>query len=81
MRQRFGRSLCILILHGKVLGSLILAAAEDAAIAKGFTHFEMGSTLTGVGLYTLKGYFELERRQVPVGGGEAIEVVRMIKRL
>jgi GNAT superfamily N-acetyltransferase len=65
----------------KGLGSLILAAAEDAAIAEGFTHFEMGSTLTGVGLYALKGYLELERRQVPVGGGEAIEVVRMIKRL
>jgi GNAT superfamily N-acetyltransferase len=39
----------------KGLGSLILAAAEDAAIAKGFTHFEMGSTLTGVGLYELRG--------------------------
>jgi GNAT superfamily N-acetyltransferase len=65
----------------KGLGSLILAAAEDAAIALGFTHFEMGSTLTGVGLYALKGYLELERRQVPVGGGEAIEVVRMIKHL
>ncbi|MBB5339322.1 GNAT family N-acetyltransferase [Tunturiibacter gelidoferens] len=64
----------------KGLGSLILAAAEDAAIAEGFTHFEMGSTLTGVGLYALKGYLELDRRQVPVGGGETIEVVRMVKR-
>jgi GNAT superfamily N-acetyltransferase len=64
----------------KGLGSLILAAAEDAAIAEGFTHFEMGSTLTGVGLYALKGYLEVDRRQVPVGGGEIIEVVRMVKR-
>jgi GNAT superfamily N-acetyltransferase len=61
------------------LGSLILSAAEEAAKAAGFTRFEMGSTLTGVVLYTLKGYREMERREVPVGGGESIEVVRMVK--
>jgi GNAT superfamily N-acetyltransferase len=65
----------------KGLGSLILAAAEEAAMAEGFTRFEMGSTLTGVGLYALKGYREVDRRKVPVGGGETIEVVRMVKRL
>jgi GNAT superfamily N-acetyltransferase len=64
----------------KGLGSLILAAAEDAAVAEGFTLFEMGSTLTGVALYARKGYREVERRQVPVGSGETIEVVRMVKR-
>jgi GNAT superfamily N-acetyltransferase len=61
------------------LGSLILKAAEDAAVAAGFRRFEMGSTLTGVALYSLKGYREVERIQVPVGGGEEIEVVRMVK--
>jgi GNAT superfamily N-acetyltransferase len=61
------------------LGSLILATAEEAAKAKGFTRFEMGSTLTGVTLYERKGYREVERRKVPVGGGETIEVVRMVK--
>jgi GNAT superfamily N-acetyltransferase len=61
------------------LGSLILKAAEDAAVAAGFRRFEMGSTLTGVALYSLKGYREVERIAVPVGGGEAIEVVRMVK--
>jgi GNAT superfamily N-acetyltransferase len=61
------------------VGSLILGAAEEAAIAQGFKRFEMGSTLTGVALYTLKGYVEVERREVPVGGGETIEVVRMVK--
>jgi GNAT superfamily N-acetyltransferase len=61
------------------LGSLILSAAEEAAKAAGFTRFEMGSTLTGVVLYTLKGYREMERREVPVGGGESIEVVRRVK--
>jgi GNAT superfamily N-acetyltransferase len=61
------------------VGSLILAAAEEAAVAQGFKRFEMGSTLTGVALYTLKGYVEVERREVPVGSGATIEVVRMVK--
>jgi len=61
------------------VGSLILKAAEDAALAAGFRRFEMGSTLTGVALYTLKGYREMGRFNVPVGGGETIAVVRMMK--
>jgi GNAT superfamily N-acetyltransferase len=61
------------------LGSAILAAAEDAAVEAGFRKFEMGSTLTGVSLYSLKGYREVDRVMVPVGDGEEIEVVRMVK--
>ena len=61
------------------LGSLILHAAESAAIAMDFRRFEMGSTLTGVALYALKGYREVSRVVVPVGGEEEIEVVRMVK--
>ena len=61
------------------LGSLILEAAEGAALAAGFRRFEMGSTLTGVTLYALKGYREVARLRVPVGGGETIVVVRMVK--
>jgi GNAT superfamily N-acetyltransferase len=61
------------------LGSLILEAAESAAVAAGFKRFEMGSTLTGVMLYRLKGYVEAGRVLVPVGDGEEIEVVRMVK--
>jgi GNAT superfamily N-acetyltransferase len=61
------------------LGSLILEAAEGAAAAAGFRRFEMGSTLTGVALYTLKGYRERARIKVPIGGGETIDVVRMVK--
>ncbi|MDE1175263.1 MAG: GNAT family N-acetyltransferase [Edaphobacter sp.] len=61
------------------LGSLILKAAEDAAVAAGFRSFEMGSTLTGMKLYKLKGYREVERAQVPVGNGEHIEIVKMVK--
>jgi GNAT superfamily N-acetyltransferase len=63
------------------LGSSILAAAEDAAAAAGFRRFEMGSTLTGLKLYSLKGYREIARSDVPVGGGETITVVRMAKEL
>lgn len=61
------------------LGSKILAAAEEAATYAGFHRFEMGSTLTGVALYTQKGYREVERVMVPVGKNESIEVVRMVK--
>ena len=61
------------------LGSMILDAAERAAIARGFRRFEMGSTLTGVTLYSMKGYREVARMVVPVGNGERIGVVRMVK--
>lgn len=61
------------------LGSLILAHVEAAAQAAGFRHFEMGSTLTGVPLYSLKGYVEVERIAVPLHNGEALPVVRMVK--
>lgn len=61
------------------LGSLILATVEDAARSAGFRHFEMGSTLTGVPLYKLRGYVEIERIAVPLRNGETIPVVKMIK--
>ncbi len=63
----------------KGLGSLILATVEEAARAAGFRRFEMGSTLTGVPLYRLKGYVETERIAVPLRNGEALPVVRMVK--
>jgi len=61
------------------LGTLILAHCENAARAAGFTRFEMGSTLTGVPLYSLKGYIERERIGVPLPNGEDLEVVVMNK--
>jgi len=61
------------------LGSLILTAVENAARAAGFSRFEMGSTLTGVPLYTLKGYVEIERIAVPLKNGEVLPVVKMVK--
>lgn len=63
------------------LGTLILKHCENAAQAAGFTRFEMGSTLTGVPLYTLKGYIERERIDVLLPNGESLEVVVMNKTL
>ena len=62
------------------LGSLILRHCEDAAWAAGFTRLEMGSTLTGVPLYRLRGYSETERVEVPLPNGEVLQVVRMRKK-
>jgi GNAT superfamily N-acetyltransferase len=61
------------------LGSLILATVEDAARAAGFNHFEMGSTLTGIPLYTLKGYIEIERIAVPLWSGDVLPIAKMVK--
>jgi GNAT superfamily N-acetyltransferase len=61
------------------LGSLILATVEDAARQAGYTRFEMGSTLTGVALYRLKGYVEVERIEVTLANGERLPVVKMVK--
>jgi GNAT superfamily N-acetyltransferase len=61
------------------LGSLILATVEDAAREARFRRYEMGSTLTGVPLYRLKGYVEVERIAVPLHNGEALPVVKMVK--
>jgi GNAT superfamily N-acetyltransferase len=61
------------------LGTLILAHVEAEARAAGFSRYEMGSTLTGVPLYLLKGYVEVERIAVPLRNGEALPVVKMVK--
>lgn len=61
------------------LGSAILAHVEAAALASGFRRFEMGSTLTGVPLYRLRGYTDVERIEVPLHNGESLPVIRMTK--
>jgi GNAT superfamily N-acetyltransferase len=61
------------------LGSLILAHVEAEAVSAGFRRFEMGSTLTGVPLYRLRGYTEVERVDVPLANGEVVIVVKMVK--
>ena len=61
------------------LGAIILAHVEAAAVAAGFRRFEMGSTLTGIPLYRLKSYVEVERIAVPLKNGEALPIVKMTK--
>lgn len=61
------------------LGTLILQHCEEAAHQAGFNTLEMGSTLTGVPLYTLKGYVPRENVAVPLPNGETLPVVYMVK--
>jgi GNAT superfamily N-acetyltransferase len=61
------------------VGSLILRACEDAAMAAGFRRLEMGATLTGVKLFSARGYVEQEKILLDVGGEEKLLVVRMEK--
>jgi GNAT superfamily N-acetyltransferase len=63
------------------IGTLILSHCEAAAAAAGFTRLEMGSTLTGVPLYTLKGYTPVERIEIPLPNGEVLPVIKMTKSL
>ena len=63
------------------LGTLILKHCEEAAQRAGFSKLEMGSTLTGVPLYSLKGYVARERVEVPLPNGETLPVVHMVKEL
>ncbi len=63
------------------LGSLILRHCEEAAQRAGFRTLEMGSTLTGVPLYTLRGYVPRERVDVPLPNGETLPVIHMVKEL
>ena len=63
------------------LGTLILKHCEDAAQQAGFRSLEMGSTLTGVPLYTLKGYEPRENVAVPLPNGEFLPIVHMVKSL
>jgi hypothetical protein len=41
----------------------------------------MGSTLTGVPLYSLKGYVETRRSQLDLPHGQTLEIVHMNKAL
>ncbi len=61
------------------LGSRLVKVCESAAMAAGFTSFELSATLTGVGLYLKEGYVPQERSLAPLPDGGGIEVVRMTK--
>ncbi len=61
------------------LGTLILEACENAAVAAGFTRLEMGATLSGVPFYRARGYAEIENQEVPLGNGHSLLIVKMAK--
>jgi N-acetylglutamate synthase-like GNAT family acetyltransferase len=63
------------------IGSMVLEACEQAALAAGFTRFEMGATLTGVKLFQERGYVAIERLEVPLEGRITLPVIHMTKRL
>ena len=63
------------------IGTLIMRTCEAAAAAEGFRRLELGSTLTGVGLYRAHGFVAEEEIQVPLGNGLMLPVVKMSKAL
>ncbi len=63
------------------IGSRILEACENAAIEGGFRRLEMGSTLTGVALYSAKGYVAAGDMEVPLEDGLRLPIVRMTKQV
>jgi GNAT superfamily N-acetyltransferase len=61
------------------VGSMILEACEAAARAAGFTHYEMGATLTGAKLFGAKGYVAVRPIEIPLLNGESLPVIHMEK--
>lgn len=61
------------------IGTLILEACENAAIAAGFRRLEMGATLSGVAFYRARGYVEVENQSASLGNGESLPIVKMAK--
>jgi GNAT superfamily N-acetyltransferase len=65
----------------KGLGAKLLTACEAAAMAHGFTHAELGATLTGLPLYERYGYRALKRQDAPLPNGLTLAIVKMAKTL
>jgi GNAT superfamily N-acetyltransferase len=61
------------------LGSRLLAHCEHAAKEAGFTRCEMAATLTGVPLYTARGYHAVQNTTVPLCGSSTLPVVLMAR--
>lgn len=64
----------------KGIGTLILSLCENAARAEGFGSVQLMATLSGVPLYTARGY-EPQDRITDDRGGVPVPLVRMTKRL
>ncbi len=63
------------------IGRAILAAAEDAARAAGFSRARLGATLSGEAFYRRSGYVEIGREAAPLPDGTALAVILMEKSL
>jgi GNAT superfamily N-acetyltransferase len=61
------------------IGGMILSTCEKAAREQGFTRLEMGATLSGVPFYRAKGYEAVEKQAAPLGNGEVLPLIRMMK--
>ncbi len=62
------------------IGGMILEACESAARAAGFKRYEMGATLTGAKLFSMKGYVAVKPISIPLMNGEVLPVIHMEKR-
>ena len=63
------------------VGRAILAAAETAARAAGFSRARLGATLSGEAFYRRSGYVEIVRETAPLPDGTEFAVVLMEKDL
>ena len=63
------------------VGRAILAVAENAARAAGFSRARLGATLSGEAFYRRSGYVEIDRETASLPDGTAIAVVLMEKDL
>jgi GNAT superfamily N-acetyltransferase len=63
----------------KGIGTMLLQKCESEAKLRGFSRVELMSTLTGVRLYSARGYSGAERVHYEVAPGVAIEFVPMSK--
>lgn len=61
------------------LGSVILSHCEKQARERGFSHFELGATLSGQPFYSRHGYRALERVEVPLANAQTLPIIRMHK--
>lgn len=63
------------------IGTLILEACENAAIEAGFRSLDLGSTLTGIALYSARGYKPVRKEEVPLEGGLTLPILVMNKQI
>jgi len=59
------------------LGTWVIRHCEQATRNAGFKHFEMGSTMMGLSLYSSLGYKKVHDEVVPLPNGALLKVVKM----